>query len=90
MRTLFIKLIILCVLSITSVSIAQEKQELTEKRTGHSKTYSNSDGSFTTEISLGYRHYKDSDGKYKEIKKDFVVSDQPGYDYQVTEGLYSA
>jgi len=89
MKMLHLILITFLILSLVANSFAQDKEELTQKRTENSKTYSNGDGSYTTEISINYLHYKDKDGKYKEIKKDFIASNQPEYNYEITEGLFS-
>lgn len=82
----FLSIIIL----VSSITVfAQKKQEIVGKRTSTSKTFNNGDGSYTLEISLDYQHYKDKDGKFKEIQKEFVASNRKGYSHEVTKGLYA-
>ena len=65
------------------------RKELIEKRTYCSKTFENEDGTLTTEVSLGYWHYRNAAGKLEEIEPDFIASQRLGWDYQVTKGFYN-
>ena len=67
---------------------AGNRQEIIEKRSYNSKTFDNGDGSYTVETSLDYLHYKDSDGRFKPIRRDIKPSSRAGYGYEVTEGMY--
>ena len=50
----------------------EERQELVEKRTENSKTFSNDDGTLTTEISQKPIHYKDTHNNWEEIDNVLV------------------
>ena len=63
------------------------RTELTEKRTYHSKTYANDDGTFTTEISLDFMHFM-VDSQFYDINRNFQTIDTLGYNYAVNQGLY--
>lgn len=60
-----------------------ERRELEQNRTLTSKTYQNPDGTLTAEVSQAPVHYKDSDGKLKDIKTG--VSDDGQGNLQATE-----
>ena len=47
-----------------------EKTEVVGKRTQTSKTFNNSDGTYTTEIYEAPIHFKDSKGNWKDIDND--------------------
>jgi len=81
--------IILLLLTISIFAQKKQKQEIVAKRTHASKTFDNGDGSYTLEISLDYQHYKDEQGNFKEIQKEFVSSNKKGYSHQITKGFYS-
>ncbi|MCI0550703.1 MAG: hypothetical protein L0287_07090, partial [Anaerolineae bacterium] len=63
--------------------------EIISKRTWNSKTFLNADNTVTVEISSGYLHYRDRDGRFQEIDRRIVVSPD-STSYQVTKGLYAA
>lgn len=48
--------------------------ELIDKRDQHTKTYLNSDGSYTAETSFTSRHYKDAEGKWQDISNKIESS----------------
>jgi RHS repeat-associated protein len=62
--------------------------EITSKRTLRSKAFLNSDSTISVKISNGYMHYKDTDGKYKEINRKIIAVDSNNY--CVKQGLYEA
>ncbi len=88
------KIHVILLLGVSILFISQlgwsQKKELTEKRTYFSKTYLNPDESYTTEISLGFMHYIDNFGEYKEINRNFQPSTVEGYAYEITAGHYHA
>ncbi|MDQ7095870.1 DNRLRE domain-containing protein [Desulfosporosinus sp. PR] len=54
--------------------------ELVDKRDQHSKTYLNSDGSYTTETSYASRHYQDANGTWQDISNKITSSsDDPAF-----------
>lgn len=54
--------------------------ELVDKRDQHTKTYLNSDGSYTAETSYASRHYKDANGKWQDISNKIgSSSDDPSF-----------
>jgi len=88
------KIHVIILLGVSILFIAQhgwsQRKELKEKRTYFSKTYLNPDESYTTEISLGYLHYKNNQDQYEEINRNFQSSTIEGYGYEVTTGHYHA
>ena len=87
-----IRALIISGLILISVSLVHSQQadrtEIVDKRTYSSKTYQNSDGSYSLEMNLGYVHYKNDEGKFEEINRNIVASSAPEYDYEVTRGMY--
>ncbi|NHZ84617.1 MAG: DNRLRE domain-containing protein [Planctomycetia bacterium] len=71
------------------MSFSQQRTELKDKRTFNSKTFVNSDNSYTTVITGGLVHYLDSKGEFLEIDRNIVLSPTE-YDYEVTQGFYHA
>ena len=67
---------------------ALEREELSQLRDYHSKTFLNPDGSYTTEISAGYMHFRDASGRFRNIERQFVPSAHADYLYELTSGLY--
>ncbi|NOQ96576.1 MAG: DNRLRE domain-containing protein, partial [Calditrichae bacterium] len=67
---------------------AAEPEEIPELRDFHSKTFINPDGSYTTEISAGYMHFRDASGRFRKIDRQFVISQHSNYEYELTSGLY--
>lgn len=65
-------------------------EELAEKRTPTAKEFLNDDGSFTSVIFQNPIHYKDLSGKYRDIDRTFVESNDPSFQYQVNTGMYIA
>ncbi|MHB1406336.1 MAG: hypothetical protein ACYCV0_12200 [Desulfitobacteriaceae bacterium] len=53
--------------------------ELTDKRDQHTKQYLNNDGSYTAEVSINSRHYKNKDGKWQDISNKIVPSQESGF-----------
>ncbi|MHB1653442.1 MAG: DNRLRE domain-containing protein, partial [Desulfitobacteriaceae bacterium] len=54
--------------------------ELVDKRDQHTKTFLNSDGSYTAETSYASRHYKDAQGKWQDISNKIgSASDDPAF-----------
>ncbi len=84
---IFVLLIVVLVFFGVATSQKVEREELLEKRTLTSKTFLNSDNSYTTEISSGFVHYLDGSGKYQEINRNIVPS-STDYDFEVSEGMY--
>jgi RHS repeat-associated protein len=54
---------------------AKERHEIKNKRTANSKTFANSNGTFTTEISQTPIHYKDNTNQWKDINNDLMTND---------------
>ncbi|MGD9570235.1 MAG: hypothetical protein AB7V48_18310, partial [Sedimentibacter sp.] len=54
--------------------LPKQKLELKSKRTEYSTRYLNPDGSFTEEIFLDAKYYKDSDNQWKEIDNNLIES----------------
>lgn len=54
-------------------------EELIQKRTAQSKTFQNSDGTYTTELFTTPVHYQDDNGNWNAINNTLVASDEPGY-----------
>lgn len=54
--------------------LPKQKLELKSKRTEYSTRYLNPDGSFTEEIFLDAKFYKDSDNQWKEIDNSLINS----------------
>ena len=79
----------LLIFGFVQMSGAQRmREELREKRTYNSKTYLNSDDTYTTEISLGSMHYRNEKGELEEISRNFVLSGSNDYAYEITKGFY--
>ncbi|CAA7601994.1 wall-associated repeat protein cell wall hydrolase precursor signal transmembrane reticulocyte [Acididesulfobacillus acetoxydans] len=55
---------------------------MASRRTQHSRTYVNSDGSYTTQVSIGSLHYKDTHGQWQDISNQLVPSSEPGFSLQ--------
>ena len=55
-----------------SVKVDGDKVELLDERNEYSKTYINSNGTFSTEITQTPQHYQDNKGKWKDIQNDLV------------------
>jgi hypothetical protein len=72
----------------SSLLWAQERQELVDRRSHHSKTFRNQDGTFTTEISTGYLHYQNALGEFVEMDRNFRPSSNPNHNFEATAGLY--
>jgi hypothetical protein len=87
MRALTITLISLVLLGFSNL-LSQERQELVEKRTYFSKTFLNSDDSYSVELSTGPVHFRNENGKFEEINRNIVSSSLADFDYEVTKGLY--
>jgi len=63
--------------SIIKTNYSEEKRvELISKRTKYSKTFLNSSGSKTLEVSLEPIHFKDEKGEWKEINNEIVLKRQ--------------
>lgn len=88
-----IKILLTFLIMLVNFSIiislwSQERREVKGRRSYHSKTFVNKDGTYTTEISAGYVHYKNPRAEYVESKRDFRPSTNPKFAFEVTEGLY--
>jgi hypothetical protein len=53
--------------------------ELEELRDQHTKHYLNNDGSRTAEVSFNSVHYKDTQGKWKDISNKLIPSEKQGF-----------
>jgi hypothetical protein len=51
-----------------------QRKEIVEKRGYYAKTYKHEDGSYSAEISASPVHYRDKDGKFKNIKRQIIPS----------------
>ncbi len=67
---------------------ASERLELENRRHFHHKTFLNSDGSYSMEISAGYLHYRDENGHFQNMDRQFRPATDPRYIYQIRDGLY--
>ncbi|MBO8131425.1 MAG: DNRLRE domain-containing protein [Candidatus Marinimicrobia bacterium] len=67
-----------------------KRRELKSHRTYFSKSYLNSDGTVTIEISSGYIHYRDEKGEFHEIERDFRKVEGNKRVYGVKRGLFRA
>ena len=68
-------------------SLRAQRVELPDRRTLNSRTFRNPDNTLTTELSAGYLHYRDNDGKFQPIDNRIVPSTTE-YDFEVTQGFY--
>ena len=46
---------------------AKHVTEVTDKRDQHTKYYLNDDGSYTAEVAINSRHYKDAQGQWQDM-----------------------
>ena len=93
LRKIIPQILLFYFLLFLTTSYAQENQERTElieKRTPYSKTYVNSNGTYTSVISTGFMHYKNENDDFEEIDCSIVQSQAPQFDYEVQKGRYFA
>src|SRR3989344_2228109 len=65
-------------------------EEIADKRALTSKTFLNDDGSYTSVIYQNPIHYKEAQGKFEDIDRQFQNSSDKDFAYDLKTGIYTA
>jgi RHS repeat-associated protein len=91
MRTSYRKHFSTFILFITTLTVnlfAQEPVELVKMRQPNRQIFLNPDSSFTARLYASPVYFQDTTGAYQPIEPQLVASARPGYNWEVTRGLY--
>lgn len=81
--------LILLLITLTFLpTVGQEAIEDTTMRTTYQKVFVEGRNQYRAKLYSAPIHYLDNSGIYREIESSLTASSLPGYDYEVTKGLY--